>query len=326
MDYSRSYSTVDCHGQNSSDAEMLTRDYPTQRGALMQTQPDRVVLRAVELMADGLRGNQTNGDDLVGAIQECINVGAPEFFITSSLSVAHEFLCLRGCSSPDDCVLPGPAKMREETRAINHRRLAYLGEHVLASNLLNGRPPVLLGDGATLLGLYGCMGAFPGSLWIAGIARDTINGEPSATFESLTAAPTEIRVAPCGALTELLDDCTEAIEIDGQSWLIPTGELLIALLAARVGDPESTPLPPVWVHLALAMARFGDTIDHDTVHSITHHLGLNERAQRGFAVGHQLVPSILESPLVGSAQLPFWERRLAVPLAAKRLLREAMSA
>ncbi|MCP4901674.1 MAG: hypothetical protein GY906_32320 [bacterium] len=293
---------------------------------MMQTQADRTVLRAVELMADGLRGDRSASDALVGAIQDCIDAGAPDFFVTSGLSIVHEFVCLRKCSSPDECLLPGPAELREKTREANHRRLSYLREHVTASGILNGRPPVLLGDGATLLGLYSCMGAFPGSLWIAGIARDTLNGEPSATLESLTAAPAEIRVAPCGALTELLDDCTQEITLDGQSWLVPTGELLIALLAARVGDPESTPLPPVWVHLALAMARFGDTIDHGLVHGITHHLGLDERAQRGFAVGHQLIPSILESPFVDSAQLPFWERKLAVPLAAKRLLREAMSA
>jgi hypothetical protein len=291
----------------------------------MQTQTD-TVLRTVELMARTMAGSEAANGQLVDAIYECLAVEAPEFFVTSGLTVNHEFVCEHGCASPEECLLPGPAKTREEIRQVNTETLGYVREHLVARGHANGKPALLLGDGAVLLGLYGCLGAFEGSLWIAGIHGEAKNGERSVTLQSLTAAPAEVRVAPCGKICDLLKTHTKEVEAAGQIWRVPVGELQVVLLAARVGDPESSPLPPFWVHLALALGRYKGKISWDEVHRVAQHLNLEEQVARGLAVEQRLMPWVLKGQFVKPNGLPLWERALAVPLAAKRLLREAVNA
>ena len=44
--------------------------------------------------------------------------------------------------------------------------------------------------------------------------------------------------------------------------------------AARVGEPEPTPLPPVWAHLAVALEAWRENVEYEGVLEIAQRLGL----------------------------------------------------
>jgi hypothetical protein len=98
-----------------------------------------------------------------------------------------------------------------------------------------------------------------------------------------------------------------------------SGEQLAVTLAGRVGNPRVSPVPPVWPVLALlllgwrnsfsiekVMERSAPAADHDV--------------QLGFAIVGYLFPEL--ENWIGNMRLkiPLWERRLAVPLAARKLV------
>lgn len=175
---------------------------------------------------------------------------------------------------------------------------------------------LLLGDGALLVGLYEHLGAFPASEWTAGVAG----------VHPLRPAVEAILHPRAGIEMVNLDDLTEVgdhahlEEVDGLRWIVPDPRLLVALLAARVGDSMAHPDPPVWHHLGFAVKSWQDDLEPETVLSLADRLGLGKAVHRGLAVAVHLFPELERWLPKDRLRISRLERRLAIPLAARKLL------
>ena len=93
-----------------------------------------------------------------------------------------------------------------------------------------------------------------------------------------------------------------------------------AILASRVGDPRIAPKPPLWPLLGMLLFEWREEISATDVLDRAAAMGSNEEAQRGLAIVSYLFPE-LRSWLAGARNgVPFWERALAVPLSARKLV------
>ncbi len=104
------------------------------------------------------------------------------------------------------------------------------------------------------------------------------------------------------------------------SWRKPKPPLLITLFSARVGDPFASPVPPVWAHLGLALLVWRDEVDKSAVVEIGKRLGQWEKVATGLAIMAHLFPELVDWVRGESSDIPNWERKLAVPLAARKLV------
>ena len=97
-------------------------------------------------------------------------------------------------------------------------------------------------------------------------------------------------------------------------------EQLIAILASRMGAPKIAPVPPLWPLLALILFEWRGSTPASRVLTYAARMGLSEEVQRGLVIVAYLFPE-LESWL-GEVHLriPLWERVLAIPLAARKLV------
>jgi len=97
-------------------------------------------------------------------------------------------------------------------------------------------------------------------------------------------------------------------------------EQLVASLASRVGNPQIAPVPPLWPLLAQVLLEFRSVI---SPHAVLRHAakdGLSEEAQRGLIIVTYLFPELKDWLAGVKLGIPRWERMLAVPLAARKLV------
>jgi len=95
---------------------------------------------------------------------------------------------------------------------------------------------------------------------------------------------------------------------------------LAVTLAGRVGNPRVSPAPPLWPILALLLLTWRETVSADQVMLRAAALGIQDEVHRGLALIAYLFPE-LESWLAGvPLGIPLWEKTLAVPLAARKLV------
>ena len=93
----------------------------------------------------------------------------------------------------------------------------------------------------------------------------------------------------------------------------------MAILASRMRN-QIAPVPPLWPLLALLLFGWRDTISAQAVMARAADIGLTEETQRGLVIVTYLFPE-LQSWLAGvPLRIPLWERSLAVPFAARKLV------
>jgi hypothetical protein len=182
---------------------------------------------------------------------------------------------------------------------------------------------LLLGDPAVLLGLYRSLGAFRAQTWAIGVPGVADRGVESVAEQAIMALPFEVRFGRLGNLEGRLEDISELVEVDDDCWRVPDRELLVVLLAARVGEPEANPATGTWAHLAAALKGMRDEFDLDAVFSVASEMDLTERVHRGLAITCGLFPELGRIVPSEKLRIPVWER-VALRVAASRFLKTAV--
>ena len=100
-------------------------------------------------------------------------------------------------------------------------------------------------------------------------------------------------------------------------------EQLAVTLAGRVGNPRISPTPPLWPLLALLLLGWRDRLSADRVMERAAWLGMENEVERGLAIVAYLFPELQEWTADIPFGMPLWERTLAVPLAARKLVGSA---
>lgn len=291
----------------------------------MNGQQRLAATRLIRLAGAGLRGDVEVAEPLFEATKRCHAVSLPDYFRLAGMAVYRQLACPGLCNEGASCPWRVTCDTIEELRVTNTGALGRVVEYLQEEKLVNGEPPMLLGDMAVLLGLYRELGAYRGTLWVLGVPGYDDGGEHrSAAVLAVSASPSEVRIGRRGRLRNFVADHTVEAQVAGSVWRVPVEELLVTLLAARVGEPESTPLPPVWAHLALALAARGDTIDFGSVLAMAEELELSECVHRGLAVVGSMMPELRTWIPMDALEIPAWERWLAVPISARRLMSAAV--
>ena len=116
----------------------------------------------------------------------------------------------------------------------------------------------------------------------------------------------------------------EEVEVGQFTFRVPTGALLVVLLAARVGEPEASLESPTWAHLMVALTALGSQFELEATLDLARQLGCEERVHRGFAIVRLYCEDIAKLIPSKSLTIPLWER-MALRIAASRMLREAVA-
>lgn len=162
---------------------------------------------------------------------------------------------------------------------------------------------VLAGDAAALAGLYEDMGAFGASHWAALLDDGTYAAQ---------SRPRRIGLPQ--------EDWSEPVKIGKNLWRRPRPPLLITLLAAHLGNPSAPPTPSIWPHLALSLLVWNDQVPVQSILEFAGALDLAEDVQRGLAITAHVFPELREWAGVDELSIPGWEKKLAIPIAARRLM------
>ena len=162
---------------------------------------------------------------------------------------------------------------------------------------------ILAGDGAALSGLYEDPGAFPGAHWAALL--------PDGTY----AASSRKRKLALPA-----DDWSEKIRFGKNTWRKPRPDLVVTLLAAHLGNPSAPPMPSMWPHLGLALLAWKDRLSVRAILEFARALDVVEDVRRGLAITAHIFPELEAWANVDELSIPGWEQKLAIPLAARRLM------
>jgi hypothetical protein len=162
---------------------------------------------------------------------------------------------------------------------------------------------VLAGDGGALSALYQDSGAFPATYWAALLRDGTYAAE---SRKRMLGFPE--------------DDWSEQIQFGKTSWRKPKPALLITLLAAHLGNPTAPPTPPIWPHLGLALLAWNDRIAVQDILKFAGKLDVLEDVQRGLAISAHIFPELAEWTNLNELWIPGWEKKFAIPLAARRLM------
>ena len=125
-------------------------------------------------------------------------------------------------------------------------------------------------------------------------------------------------------LEDRLDAHSRLTRIAGDVWRMPRYDLMIVILAARVGEPEASPASATWAQLAAAIKGRKHAVELDRILEMAAGLRLQERVHRGLAIVRSIFPEL--GKLIPSRRLevPAWER-LALRLAASRLVKAAIA-
>ena len=138
---------------------------------------------------------------------------------------------------------------------------------------------------------------------------------PRSSFDGTGIVAASIRIERAG-----LPESYRLPDTARQYAIFQNCEQLIAILASRMGDPKIAPVPPLWPLLALMLFEWHGSTSAARVLTYAASMGLREEVQRGLVIVAYLFPE-LESWL-GEVHLglPLWERVLAIPLAARKLV------
>jgi hypothetical protein len=270
----------------------------------------REVVRAAARAAEGESTESIGLDELCAAARAR---GVSERLLRPFLVIAA-----RGWSDETlPLTLSRQLAASDGTAAFNGRLLGLLAERVQLSNERTA-DALLLGDAALLAGLYGSLGAFPLRLPLAAIATATNAGSGMPLY--LRARGGVFGVVPLGPLGELVRHNSRRWNDGARTWRVPRRELMLTMLAARLGDPLAHPDPPLWHHLALLLMLWPENEGRELVLEHAARLGLLAQVGRGLAVLGHLFPELQSWAGNGRIQLSLLARSLAVPLSARALV------
>ena len=265
--------------------------------------------------------------EIIDSCRRCRDSRVPDVFTSIGL---HAWHAVSGAGDAAAGALPADLRAildgRGAVKERNLEALAAVARSLEAGGLGAGPdgPPVLLGDAAILLGLYDSLAVFPASLWVVAVPGAGARGTGPALEEALTAPPFDLRVCGLGSLAGLIGGHSRLVEAGPTRWRVPSGELLVALMAGRVGDPEAVPTPPSWFHLAVAILGWGDRLDLDAVLTLAAELRIAPQVHRGLAAAAVLFPELAPVVPAPALEIPVWERWVALRIAASRLVKYSL--
>jgi len=280
------------------------------------------ILDLVRWQGRCLQGDDAAFEGLCAACTSGMGADLPLNFLLSGQVLAD---CRRGVEhsqSPKMCerwaALSGH---RIEVEKVNRQGLQAVGREIRRRGQDDGHA-VFLGDMAVLLGLYGSLAAFPARVWAVGL-HDRGDGEESVTEQAIKTLPDNVQFGRLGRLEHVGGGCLEEVEAGQFKFRVPTAELLVVLLAARVGEPEASLESPTWAHLMVALTGLGARFDLAAALDLARELGCEERVHRGFGIVRLYSEDIAKLIPGKSLTIPLWER-MALRIAASRMLREAV--
>jgi hypothetical protein len=162
---------------------------------------------------------------------------------------------------------------------------------------------VLAGDVAALAGLYGDAGAFPVTECSA-LLSDGRYANGSRPKEMLPPA----------------EEWSEVVPIGTTPWRRAKPAFMIALFARHIGDASASPTLPVWPHLGAALLLWKDRIGVEEILHLGVKLGQNDEVERGLAIIARIFPELKAWVKPEKLSIPKWERKYAVPIAARRIM------
>ncbi len=277
------------------------------------------VLELVRWQGRGLGADHAAGRVLMEVCTTAAELGTPLDLLSAGLCVLEavgqrtgdSMAAIRGS-------FPQVAAHQRQLEALNSQELGQVKDH-LDTLTLAPEQVLLLGDAALMLALHGTLRAFRASTWAIGLPAFAGVGEQSITEPAVQALPFEISFGRLGRLEERLDDLTRVCMLDGVLWRIPDRDLMVVLIAARVGDPEPGPTNHTWAHLASILMGHREDIDVGVVLRLADALHLADRVQRGLAVTRLIFPELGRLKGAGALDIPSWELEALRP-AAERLL------
>src|SRR5262245_49235797 len=98
-------------------------------------------------------------------------------------------------------------------------------------------------------------------------------------------------------------------------------EELVVILAGRVGNPRVSPVPPVWPVLALVLLGWRETLmAEQVINQAAKFSVVEDHVHRGLAIAAYVFPELQEWLEAVPLRIPRWEKAVAVPLAARKLI------
>ena len=135
---------------------------------------------------------------------------------------------------------------------------------------------------------------------------------------------TEVVVQACTGIEQAGTSSGQLLSITAKEYMegnhMESIEHVLATLAGRIGDPRISPAPPLWPILALMLLGWRDRTSLYRVIERSTKLGVEEEVYRGLAIVVYLFPELQDWAAGVLQKIPLWERALAVPLAARKLV------
>ena len=285
---------------------------------------DRVsaLLELIRWQGRGFRADYAVGQGLLDACYSALDVGVPDEFISAALCVLEASSHRMGASSAVvRADFSDLFNLQEEMESSNRRGLDQIRTR-LEDVKIEPNNVLLLGDLGVLLGLYQSLDAFRAQTWAVGIPGLSNTVKDSVTEQSVMALPFEVRFGWLGALEDRIEVQSRLVQVGDSAWRVPSRELLVVLLAARVGEPQVNPASGSWAHLAVALKAMRDEFCLDEALRLAGELQLAERVHRGLAIVCIIFPELASIIPSSSLDIPVWER-VALRVAATKLLKTA---
>jgi hypothetical protein len=282
------------------------------------------LLELIRWQGRGLRDDYAAGRGLLEACFTAVEVGVPEDFVTAGICIleaATERMGASTASIPAD--FPEVFERRQAIENANRRELSLVRQRLIDARFPSDNV-LLLGDPGVLLGVFRSLAAFRAQTWAIGVPGVSDHDVESVAEQAIMALPFEVRFGRLGYLEDRLESFSELVDVDGVKWRVPDRELLVVLLAARVGEPEASPATATWAQLAAALKGMRDEIELDEIMELADGLDLTGRVHRGLAVVCSVFPELGRIIPDKRLEIPAWER-VALRVAATRLVKTAVA-
>ena len=271
---------------------------------MINTAQGEIVVGLVRKKARILRGERLKPLRLMNSLVWAGEALVPEQYLlpfSSSLGRVIEESHFDQASLPP--AIGSLLKINERCRKDNSARLKRFAGRLEEEFHSPTQDAVLAGEGAALAAIYSDLGAFPVTEWAA-LLRDGTYANGSHPLEM--APPAE--------------DWSDSVRFGETDWRRPKPALLIALLARHIGDPGMSPMPPVWPHLGTALLLWREKIGMDEVLRIGAKLRQRGHVERALAIIAHIFPELQGWVDTHKLSIPRWERKYAVPIAARRIV------
>ena len=278
------------------------------------------VLELIRWQGRGLRGEYDAARGLFEACSTCSQLAVPSELVAAGLTVLEKVSADLGFDpSRLEANFPGLHALRQRFAVENRRRLESVAEFLEARGSAT-EDGLLLVDLAVLVGIYSSVAAFPARMSIVGLPGADGRGHDAETEHVIDMDPGLVVEADVHSMRPYLERWSKVVEFEQRQWRIPCGELMVVLLAARTGDSRVNPLAPTLPSLVLQLKSESRELDRRSLVEIARGLDVEESTSRGLGVALHLFPELRRAIAMEDLSLPRWEKSLAVPVAARRVM------